>query len=60
LLVVIAEIPTTMRGNKRLLVAVVDSNWPMASALPIDEAIAKKMPLYEETTVRLGIPNKSC
>lgn len=55
----IRELPTTVRGNNWLLVAVDSAtNWSIARALPeaTGEAIAKF--LYEEITMRFGCPQE--
>jgi hypothetical protein len=55
----IRELPTTLRGNRWLLVAVdYTTNWPIARPLPdaTGEAVAKF--IYEEIVMRFGCPTE--
>ncbi|KAG2190783.1 hypothetical protein INT47_012934, partial [Mucor saturninus] len=55
----IGELPTTINGNRWILVAVdYATNWPIARAVPdaTGEAIAKF--LYEEIVMRFGCPDE--
>ncbi len=53
----IGELPTTLKGNRWILVAVdYATNWPIARALPVASTEAVADFLYEEIMMKFGCP----
>ena len=53
----IGELPTTVKGNRWLLVAVdYATNWPIARALPVASTEAVADFIYEEIMMKFGCP----
>jgi hypothetical protein len=55
----IGELPTTLKGNRWILVAVdYATNWPIARPVPVASAEAVADFLYEEIVMRFGCPRE--
>jgi hypothetical protein len=57
----IGELPTTLRGNRWILVAVdTATNWPITRAVPVASETAVADFIYEEIVMKFGCPVEIC